>query len=188
MLRKTGHDSQITKDPEDLKGADKIILPGVGAFDSAMKQLGTSGILSILNERVLGDLVPILGICLGMQLFAKSSEEGLIPGLGWIDGHVMAFDNSKFKKPLKIPHMGWNNLTVEKKHPLLQGIPEPMRFYFVHSYHFVCNEPKDILASAQYGYQFEVGVQKSNIMGVQFHPEKSHKFGMQLLKNFAEDC
>jgi imidazole glycerol-phosphate synthase subunit HisH len=188
MLRKTGHDSQITSDPLVVEQAEKIILPGVGAFDAGMEQLNHSGLLDALNMRVFKDKTPVLGICLGAQLLANSSEEGVRTGLGWIDASVVKFDFSESDKPLKIPHMGWNYVNVDKKHPLFEGVPEPMRFYFVHSYHYICNDKFNILATSHYGYSFTCAVVKNNIMGVQFHPEKSHKHGMQLLRNFAERC
>lgn len=188
MLRKVGQDSEIIKTPDKLNNIKKIILPGVGAFDAAMSKLEESGFLEILNKLVLKDEIPILGICLGMQLLANYSEEGMKPGLGWIKGKVVKFDVSKFHNSLKVPHMGWNLIKVEKEQPLFVKVPKTMRFYFVHSYHFQCDNHNDVSASAKYGYKFCAGVQKHNIMGVQFHPEKSHKFGKQVLKNFAENC
>ena len=188
MLRKTGYDSQITSDPSIVEQAEKIILPGVGAFDAGMEQLRQSGLLDVLTRRVLRDKTPTLGICLGAQLFAKSSEEGVMAGLGWINADAVRFGFSQSDKSLKVPHMGWNYVNTVKKHPLFERVPEPMRFYFVHSFHFICYDESIISAKAHYGYDFACAVVKDNIMGVQFHPEKSHKYGMQLLKNFAELC
>ncbi len=188
MLRKIGHGSQITCDPLIVERAEKMILPGVGAFDSGMENLKQSGLFDILNRRVLVDKIPILGICLGMQLFAKSSEEGRKEGLGWIDADVKRFDFSQSDKPLKVPHMGWNYVTINKQHPLFEDAFEPMRYYFVHSFHHVCHNKSDVLARTKYGYNFVCVIAQDNIMGVQFHPEKSHKYGMQLLKNFVEIC
>ena len=190
MLRKIGVPSVISENPNDLQDASKIIIPGVGSFDEAMIQLNIKDFVTTLTHVVLKMKVPILGICLGMQLLAKRSEEGALPGLGWIDGVVKRFNFSNCnpkEKGLKVPHMGWNQVTQQKSDdPLLAGVSRPMRFYFVHSYHFVCDDPNSILATAHYGYDFACAVRKDNIYGVQFHPEKSHKFGMQVLKNFIE--
>ena len=188
MLRKAGHDSQIANDPFTLERADKIILPGVGAFDAGMENLEKSGLIDALTRRVFSDRIPILGICLGMQLFAKSSEEGKKAGLGWINADIKRFDFSGQSKVLKVPHMGWNYIKIEKQHPIFEGVPEPMRFYFVHSYHYSCHDKSAMLGTANYGYDFICCIAKDNIIGVQFHPEKSHKYGMKLLKNFSDDC
>ncbi|MBN1975159.1 MAG: imidazole glycerol phosphate synthase subunit HisH [Sedimentisphaerales bacterium] len=189
MLRKAGHDFQIVSDPLTIKKAEKIILPGVGAFDAGMKLLKSSGIYDVLNRCVLVDKIPILGICLGMQLLARMSEEGKEVGLSWIDADVKRFDFSQSDQSLKVPHMGWNYVLSQNENSnLFATIHQPMRFYFVHSYHFVCNDHEDVLATAHYGYDFTCAVCKENIYGVQFHPEKSHKYGLQLLKNFLELC
>lgn len=186
MLRKTGHGSQITGDPLIVERAEKIILPGVGAFDYGIEQLKRLGLYNALNKRVLWDKVPILGICLGMQLFAKSSEEGSNTGLCWIDADVIKFDFSQSEKSFKVPHMGWNSVDKTKKHSLFRKVSKPMRFYFVHSFHLVCHDIDVVLATTLYSNDFVSAVANDNIMGVQFHPEKSHKYGLQLLKNFAE--
>ncbi|MCI5147408.1 MAG: imidazole glycerol phosphate synthase subunit HisH [Candidatus Electrothrix sp. AR3] len=190
ILRKIGIPSIITANPDDLHNASKIIIPGVGSFDNAMIQLDQSGFVKTLHHVVLEKKIPVLGICLGMQLLAKTSEEGTLPGLGWIDGEAKRFNFIDFKpkeKRLKIPHMGWNQVNSKQSDDsILAGISRPMRFYFVHSYHFVCNDPNNILATAHHGHEFTCAVRKDNIYGVQFHPEKSHRFGMQMLKNFAE--
>jgi glutamine amidotransferase len=183
MLRKVGASATLTGDPEVLGQASKIILPGVGAFDNGMANLEASGLVPLLNRKALEERVPVLGICLGMQLLSRSSEEGRRPGLGWI-----AADTKRFQldSTFKVPHMGWNYVQPAKASPLTAGLPEHSRFYFVHSYHVVCDEPSDVLLASRYGIDITAAVQRDNVMGVQFHPEKSHTFGMQLLKNFAE--
>lgn len=186
MLRRIGFQSIISGDPAVIKEAEKIILPGVGAFDTGMMNIRQRRLEPTLNEKALGEKVPILGICLGMQLLAKSSAEGNEPGLGWIDGNAMRFDFGGTRSDLKIPHMGWNTVTVENACALSAGFLPEMRFYFVHSYHVVCERPEDVFLSADYGMKICAAVRRGNIMGTQFHPEKSHKFGMLLLKNFAE--
>jgi len=187
MLRKIGVKALITSDPEKIRSAEKLILPGIGAFDAAMGNLADACLIEPLNEAVLEKQVPILGICLGLQLFAESSEEGKMPGLGWIPGRVLKFNFSSLDRLLPIPHMGWNHVyPAILDHPLFRNIPTPMRFYFVHSYHFACGSRTHIAAATDYGYEVTCAVVKDNIWGVQFHPEKSHKYGMQLLRNFVE--
>lgn len=187
MLRRVGAKAIVTSAPEEVIKADKLILPGIGAFDVAVKNLRAFGLIEALNEAVLVRKIPILGICLGMQLFAAGSEEGELPGLGWIPGYVRRFGFNVGKFDLPVPHMGWDYVKVlRESDPLFVDVPLPMRFYFVHSYHFVCKEPQDVLAVTRYGYDFASAVSRENIWGVQFHPEKSHKFGMQLLRNFVE--
>lgn len=185
MLKKVGEKSIISSDIEEINVAEKLILPGVGAFDFGMEQLKNFDLINILNKKVLVDKIPILGICLGMQLFSKQSEEGLKPGLGWIEGITkkFSFDNHQ---NLAIPHMGWNTIKIKKESKLLSDLPKDSRFYFVHSYHLDCKDSSDQLCSSEYGFEFTSAIEKGNILGVQFHPEKSHKFGMQILKNFAE--
>lgn len=185
MFKKIGHAAILGNTVEDIEKADKLVLPGVGSFDAGMEKLNSSGLKDVLNYKVLDKKTPILGVCLGLQLMTDRSDEGELKGLGWISAETKKFelDSSKFK----IPHMGWNEIKIEKKSNLFVGMEEQEnRFYFVHSYHLVCNEPSDILVSTNYGYDFTCGVERGNILGVQFHPEKSHKFGMQLLKNFSE--
>ena len=185
MLKKLGVPAVITSKPEDIEKADKIILPGVGAFDTGMANLRNLGLHDILNRKVLEDKTPVLGICLGMQLLAERSEEGELPGLGWLKGDIVRF---KFNGPLnelRIPHMGWNSVSVIHENNLFKDIDEP-RFYFVHAYHFRCDDPRDVLATTDYGYEFPASVHRDNIWGTQFHPEKSHRFGLHLLKNFVE--
>lgn len=186
MLKKLGEREVIvTGKSEDLIYADKYILPGVGAFDYGMNSLDASGLIPELENQVLGNKKPILGICLGMQLLGRRSEEGERKGLGWI-----AFDTVRFnlEKQYKIPHMGWNYVSVVKEdEPIVKGMTQNKeRFYFVHSYHAVCDYSDNILMTCNYGYDFTASVISNNIIGVQFHPEKSHRFGMQLFKNFME--
>lgn len=184
MLAKSGAEGVITSDPEVISRADKLILPGVGAFDHAMERIKAMGLLDVLNVQAVVNKKPVLGICLGMQLLCRKSEEGILPGLGWLDAEVVRF---KFDGPgaLRVPHMGWNGITPAKESPLFAGMhPEP-RFYFVHSYHVKCYDPSDVLAVTEYGISFTSMVQRGNIMGTQFHPEKSHKYGLKLLQNFA---
>lgn len=183
MLKKIGVNSLITNNKNEINSAEKLILPGVGAFDKAVSNLEKLDLLGLLNKKVLEEKVPILGICLGMQLLGNSSEEGSKKGLGWIDGDVLKFD---IDKTLKVPHMGWNRVYPVKENVLFKNMyPEP-RFYFVHTYYFKCNNKEDILATTEYGGKFVSAVNKENIYGVQFHPEKSHKFGMKLLENFSQ--
>ncbi len=167
-----------------IKQANKIVLPGVGHFANGVKNLKERGIWDILNQKVLIEKTPIIGICLGMQLMAKSSEEGDIEGLGWIDSQVVRFKVSD-KIKYKIPHIGWNNLKIKKVNTFFNNIEPESLFYFVHSYHFVCNNLGDELTSTEYDYTFTSSILKENILGVQFHPEKSHDQGEILLKNFA---
>jgi len=183
MLRKIDIESEITSNPKKIMMATKLILPGVGAFDHGMENLKKLKLIPAIEEQVLRKKVPILGICLGMQLMTEKSEEGKLPGLGWIKGDTIKFS---FKnKKLKIPHMGWNSVTVDKKHYLAKDLPRNSRFYFVHSYRVVLNDNRDNLLTTDYGGTFTSGFQRGNIMGVQFHPEKSHHFGMKLLENFG---
>ncbi len=186
MLKKIGAEAIISSDPEEIKKADKLILPGVGSFDAGMENLKNSGLIPAIEEKVINKKTLILGICLGMQLFAKNSEEGISRGLGWIDAEVKKFKFSE--NSLKIPHMGWNSINIKKQGKLFENMPLDSRFYFVHSYYFVCQDKDNILATTNYGFDFPSIIRKGNIIGVQFHPEKSHKFGMQLLKNFATIC
>ena len=186
MLKKIGAHAVVSSDPAVVEKADKLILPGVGAFDAGMKNLETRGLIPLLNYRVLEQKTPILGVCLGMQLLCKRSEEGQLPGLGWLDAEVIRFKFDGNIANLKIPHMGWNTLTVRQPYPLFADLEAENRFYFVHSYHVVCADMGNVLAQTNYGFDFASAVVKDNIMGVQFHPEKSHKFGMRLYKNFAE--
>lgn len=186
MLKRIGVQSIIANSREAIEDAEKLILPGVGHFSYGMEQLHKSGLIPVLNKRVLEDKVPILGICLGVQLLTKGSEEGNASGLGWIDGFTIAFDRNKLDTNQKIPHMGWSNVSNYCLSKLFTNIPSEPRFYFVHSYHLQLNNKKDELVTANYGYQFAAGIEHENILGVQFHPEKSHKFGMKILENFVQ--
>lgn len=184
MVRRAGGEVTISSDPAVIAEADKLILPGVGAFDNGMTNLHARGLIPVLTQQVLERRVPILGLCLGVQLFGRGSEEGHLAGLGWIEA-----DSRRFKFPLgaselKVPHMGWNFIDIAKPSTLLSDLPPEPRFYFVHTYHLVCDELADVLTWTTYGYRFASGIQRGNIWGTQFHPEKSHKFGMTLLKNF----
>jgi glutamine amidotransferase len=185
MIRKVGGKSFISSNPDEIREATKIILPGVGSFDAGMKNLKELNLISILNKKVIEDKTPVLGICLGMQLLANKSEEGTLPGLGWIDAEVIKFRFENGSK-LHIPHMGWNIIKVLKEHKLVKNFENETRFYFVHSYHMNCKNRDTILMQTPYGKDFTSSVQHENIMGTQFHPEKSHKFGMKLFKNFLE--
>lgn len=184
MFKYIGVQSQISGDLDVIHKAEKILLPGVGAFDAAMKRLGDTGLMNVLNQKALEEKVPILGICLGMQMLTRSSEEGALEGLGWIPAKTVRF---KFEdRKLKVPHMGWNLVHQVNDSPLIQEFPEESRFYFVHSYHVVADNDKYVLMRTNYGYEFDsVITNGDNIFGAQFHPEKSHKFGMKLFKNFA---
>ena len=184
MGRKAGGSFTVSADPAVIAQADKLILPGVGSFDHGMTKLRERGLIPVLNQQVLERKVPILGICLGVQLFTRGSEEGALPGLGWIAGHTIRFKRAVEPSTLKVPHMGWNFIEPAKADPLLRDLPPEPRFYFVHSYHLVCDDATDVLTWTQYGQRFASAVQRGNIWGTQFHPEKSHKFGLALLKNF----
>ena len=185
MLKKIGVQSIISNKIPDIKRAERLILPGVGAFNNGMKNLREMGFVDILNHKVLEDKTPVLGICLGMQLLAKESEEGQLPGLGWVDAHIKRFHFDSSFYNLKIPHMGWNTIEIKKENNLMKDLYEENRFYFVHSYHMVAEKEEIILSETGYGYKFVSSIAEGNILGVQFHPEKSHKFGMKLLSNFA---
>lgn len=185
MFQHIGVDSLISAEVSDIKGASKILLAGVGAFDAAMGRIHAMNILKVLNQRVVEDRVPILGICLGMQLMTERSDEGKAPGLGWIHGEAVRFQFNGLSSKMKVPHMRWNGVTLKKESKLFDDMPQMPRFYFVHSYHVVCENESDVLATSPYGHDFISAFEKGNIFGTQFHPEKSHKFGMQLLRNFS---
>lgn len=183
MFKKVGIQSVITSDIEEIKNADKYLLPGVGSFDHGIKNLKSAPFFETLEKEVLENKKPILGICLGMQLLTNSSEEGEEEGLGWIDAKTVYFNLED--ETLAIPHMGWNRVIPKENNSIFKELEEN-RFYFVHSYHVVCNNDDNILAVSNYEKEFTCSIHKDNVYGVQFHPEKSHKFGMQLLKNFGE--
>jgi glutamine amidotransferase len=184
MIRHVGGTAGVARDPSDVYGAKKILLPGVGSFDNAVTRLGNLGLIEPLKERA-AEGTPFLGICLGMQLLANRSEEGTLEGLGLIPGQVRRFRFEGELASLKIPHMGWNRVTPTVDHPLSVGLGADARFYFVHSFYFDCDQPDNTLLRSFYGAPFTSGVQHGNVMGVQFHPEKSHRYGMQLIKNFV---
>ena len=183
MFKRVGVEAKITSNSNEIAEADKILLPGVGAFDNAMARINESGLKEVLNTKAKVDKVPILGICLGMQLLTRGSEEGVLSGLGWIDADTIKFP---VIKGLKVPHMGWNVVIPSTPSKLTQSLPEESRFYFVHSYYVKVDKPENSILKANYGIEFDAAIQNENIYGAQFHPEKSHKFGMQLLKNFSE--
>ncbi len=183
MLQRLGVACCITSDPELIERADKIILPGNGAFDACMRNLRATGLVPLLERKVLRNGSPLLGICVGAQMLGCSSEEGVEPGLGWLDMEVRRFPDLP---GLRIPHMGWNTVTAALDgHPLLKDMDAPARFYFVHSYYLLPSRSEDVLLRAHYGIDFAAGVAQHNLAGVQFHPEKSHRFGKRLLASFA---
>jgi glutamine amidotransferase len=182
MLRRVGVHSTISSDVSDISRAEKILLPGVGHFDAAMRQIDERGLRTVLDEKVMHDRVPTLGICLGMQLLTRGSAEGSLRGLGWIDGEACRFPSDS---SLKVPHMGWNAVDFSRKSVLTAGLPPDARFYFVHSFYVQTDRADDTVLTCDYGIQFSAAIHAGNIYGAQFHPEKSHKFGMQLLANFA---
>ena len=184
MFRRLGVQAELTADVERIAAAQKLVLPGVGAFDKGMQRLRAMGVIPTLDRKVLQDHTPILGVCLGVQLFGKGSEEGQEQGLGWVDARSLRF-HFETERALRIPHMGWNTLTLDKPHPVLCDLPEDARFYFVHSYHVVCNDQTDVLASSHYGIKFTAGVARGSIVGLQFHPEKSLRWGMDVFRKFA---
>lgn len=185
MIHHIGAEAEISSDLKIIAAADRLILPGVGAFDNAIRNIDAMGLRPVLGERVLGAGTPLLGICLGMQLLGEKSEEGTLEGLGYIPGRCIRFDFNGSHEGLKVPHMGWNTMAVSNGNGLFADMPDEPRFYFVHSYHFVCDEESDVICRTEYGYSFASGIVRGNIAGVQFHPEKSHSFGMKLLANFA---
>lgn len=179
-------ETRIAHNAKDLQDASKIILPGVGAFDHAMNQLNNSGMREELEKQVMINKVPVVGICVGMQMLANSSDEGNLPGLGWIDGTVKLFDTTKIKYKTRLPHMGWNTINPVSNKPLLNGFNAESRFYFLHSFYFECNNVENVISNTDYGITFASAVNRDNIFGIQFHPEKSHSNGIQLLHNFAK--
>lgn len=182
MINYLGGESKLVAIEDDLLDCEKYILPGVGSFDHGMSSLKDSGLIPAIEEQIFNKGKKIMGICLGAQLFTKGSEEGKLDGLGWLDAQTkkFVFEN----KAIKIPHMGWNTINIVKDHPLLQGLDESSRFYFVHSYYIEAINPEQELTSSSYGHEFSSSLSKSNIAGFQFHPEKSHKFGLRLMSNF----
>lgn len=185
IYRRLGMPAVAASEAAALADADRIILPGVGAFDWAMQRLQASGLRDTLERRVRDDRVPVLGICVGMQMMARSSDEGRESGLGWIAGSVRRFDDSRFNQKTHVPHMGWNDVLPTATDTLFRDIDDPT-YYFLHSYYFEPDTPDVELASASYGGRFTAAVRQGNVFATQFHPEKSHGWGIQLLRNFAE--
>ena len=177
--------SKIAKCENDLMGSSKLILPGVGHFDYAMSQLNNSGMRDRLDELVLKEKIPVIGICVGMQMMAKKSDEGTLDGLCWIDANVKKFDEATINHHTKLPHMGWNDVKPNENHPLFKGLEQQAIFYFLHSFYFKCSNQENSISKTDYGINFSSSIQHDNIYGIQFHPEKSHSYGERLLKNFA---
>lgn len=186
MVRKVGGKASIGSTVDDIAGADMLILPGVGAFDSGINHLRASGLIDVLNQRVLEEKVPVLGICLGAQLMTRSSEEGQEQGLGWFDAQTLKMDFSSIPGKWPLPNVGWRNVSAQNGYSMLDGIEETPRFYFVHSYYMSANDPAIVSMKANYGFDFACGLRKDNIHCAQFHPEKSHAFGMQFIQNFLK--
>jgi len=186
LFKRLNLDVQLTSDPDEVKRATKLVLPGVGHFAWGMRKLRELGLIEPLHESVMVRRVPILGICLGMQLFSRKSEEGNGVGLGWIEAETRRFELPPDSSRLRIPHMGWNSLEIKKSSPLLNNVGQNSLFYFAHSFHVVCADTADILATTRYGIEFVSCLRRENIFGIQFHPEKSHRDGVQLLTNYAE--
>jgi glutamine amidotransferase len=178
--------TKIAKNSKDLLDAEKLILPGVGSFDYAMAQLNSSGMREKLDELVLVNKIPVIGICVGMQMMGNRSDEGNAEGLKWIDSEILKFDESLIHQRTKLPHMGWNDVVPIENHPLFIGLDKDAIFYFLHSFYFNCNNPSESIATSDYGIKFSSAIQKNNIYGIQFHPEKSHQYGEKLLHNFAK--
>lgn len=185
MVQKVGGKAEITSNPEEIRQASKLILPGVGAFRKGMDHLNERGLTNVIKETALNG-TPLLGICLGAQLLTQHSEEGDAEGLGLIPAKTVRFQPAD--PSLKVPHMGWNEIEVKQTHPLFQGTRPHQRFYFVHSFYMHCEEEANVLCTAEYGRTFHAGIIKDKIIGLQFHPEKSHVFGMAVMKNFVELC
>ena len=184
MLKKAGFESELATETGAIEKSSKIILPGIGAFDHCMSEFNKSGLRETITKKVLEDKTPLLGICVGLQMLMENSEEGVEPGLGWIAGKTIKFKKDKLGD-LKIPHMGWTNVHIAKDTGLTRNLGEQPRFYFVHSYYVQPDDPSDQMLTAHYGYEFTAAVNRENIFGAQFHPEKSHKYGMKILENFG---
>ncbi len=185
MFKKIGAETEITSDLDKISKAKKILLPGVGAFDAAMKIIAGSELIHVLNDKALKEKIPVLGICLGMQLLTNHSDEGELKGLGWIDAETLKFKPENYTEKIRVPHMGWNLVKIEKETLLTKNFFPENRFYFVHSYYVKCKHEKNKLMTTHHGLDFDSAIINDNIFGAQFHPEKSHKFGMQLFKNFS---
>lgn len=185
MIEKVGGQAQRVSTAADIDAASKLILPGVGAFDYGMSRLADSGLIDALHRAALERKIPILGICLGMQLMCKGSEEGRLRGLGWLDAQAKKFEFDAHTR-LPVPHMGWNKLKIARANQLLDNALPRTRFYFVHSYMVSCNDPDDVIATTEYGVPFVSVFGRDNLFGAQFHPEKSHRFGMAMMSHFLE--
>ena len=185
MFRHVGVATQVVSSASEIRAASKLLLPGVGAFDYAIGRLRDAALVEPLTEAALERKTPILGICLGMQLMCRGSEEGSMPGLGWIDADVKRFAISA-TSDLKVPHMGWNTLKLHREDSVITRGDARQRFYFVHSYQVQCDRPEDVVATSTYGHEFTCAFSRDNVHGVQFHPEKSHRYGMALMKRFGE--
>jgi len=185
MLNFLGYDSRITSDPSDVAKAEKLILPGVGAFDTGVRELERRGLTDVLHRRVIEDKVPILGICLGAQLMTRGSEEGNRPGLGWFDAETVRFRFAETEQKLPVPNIGWRRVVAHGETNLMHGWEGPPKFYFVHSYYMRQVGQKDIAFTSSYGHEIVAGLQRENIYSAQFHPEKSHKYGLHLMRRFA---
>jgi glutamine amidotransferase len=185
MFNKVGASAIISSDLDVISKAPKILLPGVGSFDAAMQKIEESGMKEVLNQKALVEKVPVLGICLGMQLLTNFSEEGILPGLGWIDGGAYHF-KSRIEESYRIPHMGWNRVDIVQENEITIGFQDEFSFYFVHSYYVTVNDQANSMMKTNYGLEFDSAIVKDNIFGAQFHPEKSHKFGLKLFENFAK--
>lgn len=188
MLDKIGAEVNVATEGREILNARKLILPGVGSYDRGITRLEERGLARALKEAVLEKRTPVLGICLGMQLFSTSSEEGSLDGLGFLDEKVVRFEGEDFGARLKVPHMGWNTVEGDNCHFLFKGMPSPMRFYFAHSFYYSCRDQGVVIGTTEYGHRFPSVIGRDNILGVQFHPEKSHIYGMTLLRNYAELC
>jgi len=186
MYREMNLEVRLVRNIDELAGSSKLILPGVGSFDLAMRLFKESGMCEAVTDMVLDKKIPVLGICVGMQMLADSSEEGQLSGLGWISGKVKKIDESNLNQRTHLPHMGWNDIVLKKESLLFKGLEENAKFYFLHSYYFDSSSRESILAEVEYGNTIPCAVGNGNVYGVQFHPEKSHRYGAKLLKNFAE--
>jgi glutamine amidotransferase len=193
MLKQIGAQAEVTNDPQKIESAERLILAGVGAFDQGMQRLNDLNLIPLMTRKALEDKTPFIGICLGMQLLSRRSEEGVLPGLGWLDAETLRF-NFEASPPvpglrspvrLRVPHMGWNEIQIQKQHPLLNDLGEEPRFYFVHGYYVNCLDSESILATTDYGLPFHSILGKGNVLGTQFHPEKSHRYGRRILENFV---
>lgn len=186
MLARLGAQPVVSSEHDVIRTASKLIIPGVGAFDRGMQNLRERGLVDVLSEKAIEERVPVLGLCLGMHLFTRGSEEGTEPGLGWLEADTVRFQFAGNGSPLKVPHMGWSDVSVQRAHYLFGDDEEERRYYFVHSFHVTCSDPELVLGETTYGDSFASVVARDNIVGVQFHPEKSHRYGMALLRNFVD--